>query len=230
MSGFVGTAPGTTTIQLPSGQIIQITDWIDDKHYGSVEWETSDTAPLQVFSTGKSQAIVGGQRPQLRTDTNVPRNGDSGLPKDWEFLVYSIAIEFARATRTSGSNSNPLATDTSDPVSLDTAFELNRRLFCEYKYNGKTYAEGLLGDFPAGSGLDWQGSQTARETVTNGPRSPRDRIAMILPLHERENLGYSLNMTPEIQLTIAQDDPAGGSDFTHVDMRIKKVGLIKRNV
>ncbi len=230
MSGYVGTAPGTTTIQLPSGQVIQVTDWIDDKHYGSVEWENGDTAPLIVFSAGKSQAIVGGSRPMLRTDTNVPRNGDSGLPKDWEFLVYSIAIEYARATRTSGSNSNPLATDTSATVALTTAYAMNRRLFCEYKYNGKIYSEGLLSDFPAGAGLFWQGTQTARENAINGGYSPRDRVALILPLHERENLGYALQMTPEISLSIAQTDVDGGSNFTFVDLRVKKVGLIRRNV
>lgn len=230
MSGFVGVAPGTTTIQLPSGQVIQITDWIDDKHYGSAEWQTGDNAMLILFSNGKSQPLVGGARNSLRTDTNIPKNGDAGLPKDWEFLIYSIGIELPRATRVSGGNTNPLATDFSDPVSLGTFFNMNRALFIEYRYNGKTYAEGLLTDFPSGAGAHFQGTASAREVVVNGTPSPRDRVALVLPLHEREGNGYSLQVTPEFAITINQNASDAGVALTFVDMRAKKTGLIKRNV
>lgn len=230
MSGYVGVAPGTTTIQLPSGQVIQITDWIDDKHYASAEWQNGDSSPLVVFSQGKSQAIVGGNRPQLQTDCNLPRNGDNGLPMNWEFLVYSIGVELVRATRTSGSNSTPLATDFSDPVTFVTWFVFNRSLFFSYKYNGKSYAEGLLRDFPEGDGAFWQGSATNREVVNNGVPSARDRVALVLPLHERENLGYSMTVNPEIALSFSQTASDGGTALTFVDMRVKKTGLIKRNV
>jgi hypothetical protein len=40
------------------------------------------STPLEAFSSGRSQPIPGGQRVQTRVDTNIPRNGDSGLPKD----------------------------------------------------------------------------------------------------------------------------------------------------
>jgi hypothetical protein len=34
------------------------------------------------------------------------------------------------------------------------------------------------------------GSRAAREQVTNGIPSPRDRVALVLPVYERENLSY----------------------------------------
>ena len=35
--GMVGVAPGTTTITLADGSTIALSDWIDDKLYGTVE-------------------------------------------------------------------------------------------------------------------------------------------------------------------------------------------------
>ena len=228
--GMVGAAPGTTTLQLPSGQVIQITDWIDDKHYSTAEWQTGDTSALTLFSAGKSQTIAGGARASLRTDTNIPRSGDVGLPRSWEFLVYSLGIELVRATRTATGNTNPLSTDYSDPVTLATAFAINRALFCEYKYNSKTYAEGQMIDFPGGAGHFWQGSQSSREVVNNGPPDIRSRVSMVLPLHEQENIGYSFVITPEFTLTFSQSALDTNTVLTFADMRVKKSGLIKRNV
>src|SRR5215831_2921930 len=232
MAGTVGTAPGTTTLQLPSGQVIQI----NGCHYAGAEWQNGDTSPLNIFSSGKSQPIVGGVRPQLRTDCNIPRNGDSGLPASWEFLVYSVGIELARATRVTGTATNPIATDISDPVAYKTFYTLNRSLYFEYKYNNRIYIEAIMEDLPSGSGAFWQGNTVADlEVVANGPPSPRDRWALVLPLDEQENLGYTMIGSPEIALVISQkaSDAAGsppGANLPFVDMRVKKFGLIKRNV
>ena len=126
--------------------------------------------------------------------------------------------------------SNPLATDFSDPVVFRTFFILNRSLYYEYRYNNRPYCEGLMEDFPIGGGAFWQGSQTAIDVTNNGLPSPRDRVALILPLHEEENLGYAMNVTPEIQLSFSQTASDGGTALTFVDQRAKKTGLIKRNV
>ncbi len=62
MSGKVGVAPGTTTLTLPSGQAIALSDWIDDKHWTTVELEDGDNDSLDAFASGRSQQITGGTR------------------------------------------------------------------------------------------------------------------------------------------------------------------------
>jgi len=230
MSGKVGIAPGTTTLTLPNGVTVALGDWIDDKHWTTIELENGDNDTLNAFSSGRSQQITGGSRTNTLVDTNVPRNGDSGLPKDWEFYVYGWAMEVMRVSRPDQGETNPRLTSFSDPVNLRTLFELDRRIFCRYIYNGKMYSEGLLRDYPQGHGINLVTTQTNTELANNGVPSPRDRIALVLPVHERENLGYSMEITPVIALAIAQAASDGGADLTFVDFRVSKNGLIKRTV
>lgn len=227
MAGYVGVAPGTTTVQLPDGRVVQFTDWIDDKHYGSAEWNTGDVTALEVFSQGKSQQITGGTRPSTRVDTNIPRQGDAGLPKDWEFLVYGFGFEFIRAAR---ATTNPTLTSFSDPIRFTTFFQINRRIANQYVYNGKQYTQGLIVDYPQGHGPAVFTTQTSTEIVNNGVPSPRDRLAMVLPVHERELLGYAMQITPVTALVIAQPASDAGENCTFVDLRVLKTGLIKRTV
>jgi hypothetical protein len=234
MAGYVGVAPGSTTIQTEDGRVLQLVDWIDSWHWGTCEWQDGDTADISVFSAAGSQPVPGGNRNMTKVDTNIPRQGDNGLPQSMEFYVYSIANQGMRATRTSGSNTNPLLTDYSDPLSQQTLFNLDRRLFAEYKYNAKSYSQGLPRDYPGGGGIYWQGTQTARESVSLGPPSVRERVAMVLPIWEREGLGYVLNLSPQIALSISQPALDAPTDTTKnlnfVDHRWMKVGLIKRQV
>lgn len=228
--GDVGTAPGTTTLTLPSGESIALADWIDDRHWTTVELENGDVTTLQAFSAGRSQQITGGTRMMTLVDTNVPSNGISGLPKDWGFLVYGFAFEFVRAARPTGAATQITLQDFSDPVRFATFFQLNRRLFNQYVYNGKMYSEGLCVDYPQGHGPSVFTTQPATEVVNNGVPSPRDRLAMVLPVYERELLGYGMNVTPVIALAIAQPASDDGADLSFIDMRITKNGLIKRTV
>lgn len=220
MSRGVGVAPGTTTLTLPDGSQIALVDWIDDQIYGSMELEDADTATVEAFSNGRSQPIPGGTRAQTKVDTNIPKAGDSGLPKDWEMLVYGWGIEFVRtmSTATLAASSNP--------VTHSLAFEVDRRTYFEYQYNGKAYTSGRMSDYPRGAGLVAQYFTTANATTfdaaLNGVPSPRDRVALVLPVHEREGLGYKGVFTPETALDI------GTSLF--MDVRLAKRGLIKRTV
>ena len=220
MSKGVGVAPGTTTLTLPDGSQIMLVDWIDDKIFGSVELEDGDTATQEGFSNGRSQPIPGGTRAQTKVDTNIPKAGDSGLPKDWEMLVYGWGVEFVRTTATA-----TLAA-ASNPVTHSLAYEVDRRTAFEYQYNGKAYTSGRLSDYPRGGGLYAQYFTTANATtfdaVNNGVPSPRDRVALVLPVHEREGLGYKAVLQPETSLDI------GTSLF--MDVRVLKYGLIKRTV
>lgn len=227
--GFVGVAPGTTTLTLPDGSVIALADWIDDKLYGSLELENGQTESIEAFSNGRSQPIPGGTRPQTRVDTNIPRNGDSGLPKDWEMLVYGWGIKLSRAfggadagvTRTLGAQS--------DPVTLATMFDIDRKVYFEYQYNSKAYTNGVMEDYPQGHGYTVFSTNAAFEVAQNGVPSPRDRVALVLPVHERENLGYKGVFQPEAQLAIAQPSSVSGT-HSLVDLKLYKYGLIKRTV
>jgi len=228
--GKVGIAPGTTTLKLPTGQTIALSDWIDDKHWSTVQLEAGDNDTLNAFSAGRSQQITGGARTNTAIDTNVPRNGDSGLPKDWEFMVYGWAVEALRVCRPDQGEVEPRLTSFSDPADLRTLFELNRRIFMQYIYNGKMYSQGLIEDYPQGHGISLFTTNTTTELAQNGVPSPRDRIALILPVHERENLGYTMEVTPVIALAIAQPASDDQEALTFVDLRISKNGLIRRTV
>jgi len=230
MSGFVGRPPGTTTLTLPDGSSVALGDWIDDRHWATVELENGDVTTLIAFSSGRSQQIVGGQRMNTLVDTNIPGSGINGLPPAWQFLVYGLAVEFTRAARVTSPSTVLQLADFSDPLRFGTFFELNRRLFLEYQYNGKDYSQGLVVDYPQGHGPYLFSTQPATENVTNGVPSPRDRLAMVLPIWERDGLGYGMTITPVIALVIAQPASDDEADLDHVDMRVTKNGLICRTV
>jgi hypothetical protein len=232
--GTVGVAPGTTTVKLPDGRVVALTDWIDDKFYGTVEMQNGDARAILAFSTGLSQTIPGGSRPSTEVDTNIPRNGDSGLPQDWEFLCYGWGIKFVRATRPTAPATQVADLSTfSDPVSFRTWFEIDRRTFFKYRYNRKDYTEGVIQDYPQGHGLFLTTTQTQTEYVNNGFPSPRDRLALVLPVHHKMNLsfaGYFVPMIPEVIAQPATDQGAGGADLTVVDVKLYAYGLIRRTV
>lgn len=232
--GFVGVAPGTTTLKLPDGSVIALADWIDDKLYGSIELGNGDTGQIEAFSNGRSQPIPGGNRSQTRVDTNVPRNGDNGLPKDWEALIYGWGIKFSRFMRPPTGGQHPVLADTggalSDPPILRSVFDIDRVTFFAYEYNGKIYTSGVIQDYPTGHGFSVFSTNPAFELANNGIPSPRDRVALVLPVHERENLGYKGLFQPEAALAIAQAASDGGDDLEFCDVKLYKYGLIKRTV
>lgn len=231
--GYVGVAPGTTTITMPDGQTVALSDWIDDKLYGTIQLINGQNNQIIAFSNGRSQPIPGGTRIQTRVDTNIPRGGETGLPKDWEMLVYGWGIKLVRAMR-ADNNGNIVLPDgngaLSDPVSQRTYFNIDRVTFFEYRYNDKQYTQGVIQDYPQGGGISLVTTNAAREQVTNGLPSPRDRVALVLPVHERENLSFQGVFQPEAALAIAQPASDAGANLDHVDVKLYKWGLIKRTV
>jgi hypothetical protein len=249
--GAVGVAPSTTTLTLPDGSTIALADWIDDKLYGCVQFTNGQTTPLQAYSSGRSQSIPGGTRVQTRVDTNIPRNGDSGLPKDWEMLVYGWGIQIVRIMRgPDTSNTAPTLVDSfatgltaplvtngqvtpwalSDPPLLATLFQMDRVVFFQYEYNAKFYTQGVLQDFPQGHGYYVGSTNTSFEYAQLGLPSPRDRVALVLPVHERENLGYTGTFQPEAAVKIIQAASDGSTALNFADVKLYKYGLIKRTV
>jgi len=233
--GTVGVAPGTTTITLENGQTIQISDWIDDKLYSTVQLNNGQNGPVEAFSAGRSQQIPGGTRTSTRVDTNIPRAGSAGLPKDWEMYVYSVSVKVVRACRgPTGSTTVPQLADTngalSDPPTLRTLFNIDRVTYLEYQYNGKTYSQGVMQNYPQGHGFNVFSTNAFFELAQNGVPSPRDRNALVLPVWMRENLGYTFAMQPEAPIFIAQPASDGGADLTCADVKVEFHGLLRRSV
>jgi hypothetical protein len=185
---------------------------------------------LQAFVQGRSQPIVGGVRNMTLVDTNLESTGGQGHQKAHEFMVYSLALEYVRATRAAAGANNPALATYSDPLTFRTFFELSRRIFLRYMYNSKKYSEGLVVDYPQGHGANVFSTNANLEAVTNGRPSPRDAIAMVLPIHEQELLNYHMEVTPVIALAINQAAADAGVALTFVDLRVIKRGLIKRSV
>ena len=73
-------------------------------------------------------------------------------------------------------------------------------------------------------------TNTSFELAQNGIPSPRDRLALVLPVHERENLGFKMIFQPEAALIIAQPASDGGANLTFADIKTYTYGLIKRTV
>jgi hypothetical protein len=232
MTGKVGVAPSTTTITLPNGQTIALADWIDDRLFGCVQLVTATTGQVEAYTTGRSQAIPGGARNQQRCDTNLQKSGENGLPKDYEMLLYGIAIGFVRAMRpVAGVYTLIDAAGTlSDPPNLRTVFNVNRVTAFRFEYNSKAYSEGVISDYPAGTGYSVFSVVNAFELAQNGIPSPRDRVAMVLPIHMREGITYKGIFDIQVAFAIAQAASDGGVAMNAVDVKVTLNGLVKRIV
>lgn len=235
MAGTVGVAPGTTTLTLPNGQTVAISDWIDDKLYSTVQITNGQTSPVEAFTAGRSQPIPGGTRASTRVDTNIPRNGDSGLPQSWEMYVYGIGVKMVRVMRapTATPGSPTLADGSgalSNPPILNTLFQFDRVTYLEFSYNGKTYTYGVMQDYPQGHGYYVFATSSAFELAQNGVPSPRDRNAMVLPIDLRENLGFKMSFQPEAPIVLSQPASDNGVALTFADVKTYLYGLIKRSV
>jgi hypothetical protein len=114
------------------------------------------------FSYGPSQRIAGGSFTANRAHTNVPRNGDSGLPKDWAMFVR----------RWRAHCDMPLLT----PL-LNFAAETT----VEFQYNNdKRYASSTLLDLLMG-----------QQHIADDDTRPHADV-MGLPVHMREGLNYEV--------------------------------------
>ncbi len=234
MIGSVGVAPGTTTLRLPDGTAIQLSDWIDDKLYATVQLTNGQSTPVEAFSSGRSQAIPGGTRTTTRVDTNVPRAGDGGLPKDWEMLIYGIGVKMVRVERAPTGQTQPVLSDgsgaLSNPPTLQTLFNFDRVSFLAFEYNSKIYTAGVAQDYPQGHGYNVFSTNPSFELAQLGVPSPRDRNALVLPIHMRENLGYKMIFQPEATIVVSQLASDGSTNLTFADVKTYLYGLIKRTV
>lgn len=224
---------GTTVITLANGEQVAIADWVDDILTGSVQLFNGQTGTVEAFSAGRSMPIPGGTRQQLSADTNVPRNGDSGLPNGHEMLVYGISIHFVRACRPPTGATQPVQADgngaLSAPVSFETMFNISRVTSFEFYRAGKVYASGTPLDFPAGLGMSGVSTRSDVEIANNGSSLRRERQTLVLPIHLKSNEAFKGVFTPGSPLTINQP-ASSGANLTFADVRTVLSGLIKRPV
>lgn len=235
MAGQVGVAPSTTTVQV-GGFTFAFGNWEDDKLYGVGEFITGQTDEEMLLVAGRSEPIPGGTRKMNRHDTNIPKGGLNGLPKDWEAYVFAFGVSIDRVMR--GKTATPAVgvfPDGGGAFSDDARhrvwFDFNRKVFLDFQYNDTVWTQGVPQNYPPGHG--WTGFSTASnfEVIQNGKPSPADRVSLILPVWMREGLGYFALFKPEAALTI--DQPA--SDDTEpnlglLDLRFEMFGLYKKVV
>ena len=234
-TGTVGVAPGTSTLVLADGSVIELADWIDDRYYGTVQLVNAQSTPVEAFSASRSQQIPGGTRTMTRVDTNIPRPGPNGLPQAFAMLVYTLAVKIVRVMRPPTGQTQPVLADgagaLSNPARLLTMFNIDRVTFFQYEYREKIYSQGVMQNYPQGHGFSVFSTISDFEISQNGVPSPRDRWSMVLPIHEEENLGYKMVLQPDAPLVINQvPSDAATTNLTFADIKVEKVGLIKRPV
>jgi hypothetical protein len=214
---------------------IEFADWTHDRLFHTVEFEGNDSNEQIAFIGGIGSPIPGGSRTLTEVDTNIPRSGDTGLQEGWEMLIYSIQIEVVRemgrvATANSfqlqDSNtpgtaqwSRPAHVGGYDPaiVSGGVLFDFMRKTYHRFSVNQKVQSEGVIEEYPSGSGIHVFGTTTSLEVAQNGPPSPRDQSAFVLPIWLRPNIAYVAKLKPAATLGIQGTGAAGGSPFPVVE-------------
>lgn len=255
--------PGTTTIRVRGfPEPIQFADWRHDKLFHTIEFEGTDTQELIGFVGAVGNTIPGGQRVLTNIDTNLSRSGDTGLQEGWEMLIYSIQIQAVREmARGAGTTafalqdtggaaaavnrqfSRPAHVGGYDPTAIagGILFDFMRKVYHRFTVNAKSLSEGPTEKYPQGSGISVFGTTTNLEVAHNGPPSPRDQSAFVLPIWLRPGIGYNSKFTPMVALGIAGGSAAtpfptveGYFDWSNIpatqlgmDIRVTLEGLIK---
>lgn len=227
----MATGDGSTLeIKIPGlGVPVKFADWVHDRLYGTCEFANGDTVQLDVFSAGPGQQVPGGGRMTTNVDLNLTRAGTNGLQSGYEAIIYSIQAEVKDVGFTAGTAA---LTDPRVEASVAQLHDLYTKLFCYMQYNQKSVAEGRLPVFPQGHGMYVVSNVTGQEVALNGLPSPRDQIALVMPIWLKPNIGFSFFAQPVVALTINQAFAYGGVNYTanYLDLQVTLEGLIKRPV
>ena len=231
-------------------------DWTHDKLYHTVEFQGGDQAALQAFVGSEGNPIPGGTRVLTSVDTNLIRGGDTGLQMGYEMLIYSVQIQVVREMSRAVGQAAFTLEDTAtlqlsrpphvggyDPAVVNggVMFDFLRKTFFRFTVNTKTQTEGPADEFPQGSGVHVFSTGTSVEVAGNGPPSPRDQSALVLPIWIRDNLSFRALLAPQAALGLVNGaGPAfigGYTDWSGLpavaqgfDVRVTLEGLLKRPV
>lgn len=237
---------GTLTVRVRGVPFpIEFADWTHDRLFHTVEFEGGDSNEQLAFIGGVGSPIPGGARTLTEVDTNIPRSGDTGLQEGWEMLIYSIQIEIVREMgRVAGpgsfqlqDNSTPASAQLSRPahvggydpaiVNGGVLFDFLRKTFHRFSVNQKVQSEGAVEEYPQGSGIHVFTTATSVEVAGNGPPSPRDQSAFVLPIWLRPNIAYTARLKPAAALGIAG---GGAIPFATVNGYFDWTGLPATNI
>lgn len=139
-------------INVPGIGEVQLGDWIDDHLWASASVATTQAADLQVFTSGRGQALPGTTSTATDYEVYVPEPGR--MPTGWEMLVFGISVDLPPA------------------ITLADIQDLQNRMLLEFWILGKVYSQGPMQLYPGGSGqagfVSNTSNATAREGYTNG--------------------------------------------------------------
>lgn len=235
MAGQVGRPPGTTTIQV-GGITFAFGNWIDDKIWGTGQFQTGDQEEVLLLTSGRSEPIPGGTRKQNKHDTNVPKGGLNGLPNDWEMYIFSFANAITRVMRPpTATPASPTFADTGGALSaasrFPVVFDFDRKMFLNFMYNDTVWTQGVPQDYPQGGGYSVVSQVSSFEYAQFGRPTPRDHVSLVLPVWMRDGLGYNASYQPQAALLIDQPtDDDTDPNLTFIDVRFTLLGLIKKVV
>lgn len=166
---------------LPSGERVSLDGFVDKEMYASCEVRGAVCNPLEPFSAGRSQMIPGGSRPASLADTNLPRPGDTGLPKDWRGIVrgWRAVLDAPPAVLASGALACWLARTTAD-----------------FRYNGKSCMSAPLVDLVDPS------RRLPMEPESGDPPDTLPQRLWDTPVAMVEMLGFGVRIDPQDTLAI----------------------------
>jgi len=230
VSGRPAGASGTIEIRMPDGKTYAIYNAIERALYSTGQVANGQTQATVLFSKGINDPIpgIGSTRTSTPVDTNLPRPGQMGLPPAWEMLIYGLACGFIRASGAAGNATPAIAPDASEPVSFDAGWAVERLLYNRFKYNGITYADGTMMDYPDGRGFVSQSDLSGFSLAQNGRQDPRARVAYVIPIHETEGLKFSWTLQPVVALVVAMTGRITVSNtYSVLDIKARKIGFLQ---
>jgi hypothetical protein len=78
----------TKELRLPDGTVLSLADWVNESFRSAFyvsPWNAQNAWDL--FTYARGTAIPGTDLVATRAHTNIPRSGDTGLPREWEMHV-----------------------------------------------------------------------------------------------------------------------------------------------
>lgn len=220
----------TLEIKIPGSPFpIKFQDWLHTHLYTTVEFSNGDTTRLDASSAGPGAAVPGGGRILTNTDTNLDRAGTMGLSPGNQALIYAIRL---RPKGLGYSAGTPALTDPRVELPMETLYDINLKLYFDFRYNNKTRCEGIIYRFPAGGGPYLVTMVTGQEVALNGVPSPRDQHSFVLPLWLKPNIGFNQFFEPVVALSINETFLYDGVSYTgnYVDIEVDMDGLYMQPV
>jgi hypothetical protein len=86
-----------------------------------------------------------------------------------------------------------------------------------FTVNQKVQSEGAVDEYPSGSGIHVFGTTTSLEVAQNGPPSPRDQSAFVLPIWLKPNIAYVGLLSPQAALGIGGAAALTGPPFPAIE-------------